>query len=65
MFGPNSDTLRGIFGLPGQNQNESLHKTNCRKCCQIVAGKSVAPSSGDRCQGTPVDKIRKFEEKKF
>ena len=22
MFGPNSDTFRGIFGLPGQKQNE-------------------------------------------
>ena len=30
--------------------------------CQIVASKSVAPSSGDWCSGTPVDKIRNFEE---
>ena len=38
-------------------------------CCQIVARMSVAPSSGDsggdRRRGTPVDKIRNFEEKKF
>ena len=38
-------------------------------CCQIVAGKSVddlaAISGGDRRQGTPVDKIRNFEENKF
>ena len=31
MFRPNSDKFRGIFGLPGQNQNESLHKTDCCK----------------------------------
>ena len=40
MFRPNSDTLRGIFGLPGQNQNKSLHKTDCcnvlSDCCQKV-----------------------------
>ena len=39
-FRPNSDTFRGIFGLPGQNQNESLHKTDCcnvlSDCCQEV-----------------------------
>ena len=38
-------------------------------CCQIVKRKSIAPSSGDfggdRRRGTPVDKIRNFEEKKF
>ena len=34
-------------------------------CCQIVARKSVAPSSGDWCSGTPVDKIRNFEETNF
>ena len=28
MFRPNSETLRGIFGLPGQNQIESLCKTD-------------------------------------
>ena len=37
--------------------------------CQIVARKSVAPSSGyfggDRRRGTPVDNIRNFEEKSF
>ena len=43
MFRPNSDMFRGIFVLPGQNQNESLHKTDC----QIVARKSVVPSSGN------------------
>ena len=40
MFRPNSDMLRGIFGLPGQNQNESLQKTDCcnvlSDCCQEV-----------------------------
>ena len=45
LFRPNSDTLRGIFELPGQNQNKSLHKTDC--CNVIVARKSVAPSSDD------------------
>ena len=46
MLRPNSETFRGIFGLPGQNQNESIQKTVVM-CCQIVARKSVAPSSGD------------------
>ena len=40
MFRPNSDTFRGIFGLPGQDQNESLYKTDCfnllSDCCQEV-----------------------------
>ena len=31
MFMPNLDTFRGIFGLPSQNQNESLHKSDCCK----------------------------------
>ena len=68
MLTPNSETLRGIFGLPGQNQNESLQKTVVM-CCHIVARKSVAPSSGHfrhhRRRGTSVDKIRNFEEKRF
>ena len=29
MIRPKSDTLRSIFGLPGQNQNENIHKTDC------------------------------------
>ena len=36
MLGPNLDMFIGIFGLPGRNTNESLHKT--------------APSSGDFCR---------------
>ena len=39
MLRPNLDMLRAIFGLPGQNQNGNLHKTDCCK--------SVAPSSGE------------------
>ena len=54
MFRPTSDTFRGIFGLPEQNQNESLQKTDCCNVCQIVDRKSVAPSSGDfRLQPAP------------
>ena len=34
MFRPNSDTFRGTFGLPGQNQKERLHKTDC---CNVRA----------------------------
>ena len=33
-------------------------------CCQIVAMKSVAISGAGRRRGTPVDKIRNFEEEK-
>ena len=44
MFRTNSDTLRGIFGLPEQNQNESLHHL-------------AAIFGGDRHRGTPVQKI--------
>ena len=29
LFRPNSDMFKGNFGLPGQNQNESFHKTDC------------------------------------
>ena len=46
MLRPNSDMFRGIFGLPGPNQNQNA-KLTVVMCCQIVARKSVAPSSGD------------------
>ena len=40
MLRPNSDTLRGIFGLPGRNQNESLDTNDCCNmlsyCCWEV-----------------------------
>ena len=29
MFGPYLDTSRGAFGLPGENNNVSGHKTDC------------------------------------
>ena len=66
----NSDTFRGIFGLPGQNQNTSLQKKlTVVMCCQIVAGKSLAPSSGDfRQQPAPryaCGQDQDIEEKKF
>ena len=67
MFRPNSDTLRGILGLPGQNQNERLHKTD--RCNVLLLLGSLyrhlaAISGGDRRQGLPVDKIRNLEDKK-
>ena len=66
MCRPNVDTFRGMFGFPGQNRNESLHKTVVM-CCQILDRKSVAPSSGDfgghRRSGRPVDNIGNFEKK--
>ena len=40
MFRTNSETLRGIFGLPVKNQNASLQKNDCcnmlSDCCQEV-----------------------------
>ena len=39
MFRRNSDTFKGIFGLPGQNQNESLHKTDS---CNVLSDCSAA-----------------------
>ena len=30
MFRPNFDPFIGIWGIPDQNKNESLHKTDCR-----------------------------------
>ena len=38
IFRPHLDMSRGVFGLPGKDENES---------CQIFHMKSVAPSSGD------------------
>ena len=34
MFRPNLDMSRGIFGLPGRNKKESLHKTDC---CNVLS----------------------------
>ena len=69
MFRPNSDTFRGIFGLPGQKKIKAYTKLAVVMCCQILDRKSVAQSSGDfggdRRRGRPVDKIRNFEEKYF
>ena len=47
MLRPNSDMFLGIFGLPGQKENVSLQKLTMVMCRQIVARKSVTPSSGD------------------
>ena len=46
MFRPNSDTFRGIFELPGKTNIKAYTKLSVVMCCQIVARKSVAPSSG-------------------
>ena len=60
---------RGVFGLPGKTKMKADTKLTVVLCCQIFAGKSVAPSSGDfwrdrRC-GKPVDTFRNFEENNF
>ena len=47
IFWPHFDMSRGVFGLPGKNKNESLHKLTVVMCCQICDRRSVAPSSGD------------------
>ena len=48
MLRPNLDTLRGIFGLPGgKSKMKAYTKLTFVMCCQIVARKSVGPSSGD------------------
>ena len=47
MFGPNLETFRGIFGLPGKTKMKACKKLTGVMCYQIVARKSVAPSSGD------------------
>ena len=69
QFRPNSDTFRGILGFLVKTKMKAYTKLTVVMCCQIVDRKSVAPSSaifgGDRRRGTPVDKIRNFEEKKF
>ena len=44
---PNSDTLRGIFGFLVKTKMKAYTKLTVVMCCQIVARKSVAPSSGD------------------
>ena len=33
-FRPHLDMSRGVFGLPGTNKNESLHKTDC---CNVLS----------------------------
>ena len=43
----NSETFRAFFEFPCQNQNKGYTKLTVIMCCQIVAKKSVAPSSGD------------------
>ena len=47
MFRPNSDTLKDMFWLPGQNQIKAYTKLTVVMCCQIFARKTVAPTSGD------------------
>ena len=57
------------MGILVKTKMKAYTKLTVVMCCQIVARKSVAPSSGDfggdRRRGTPVDKIRNLEEKKF
>ena len=57
------------MGFLGETKMKADTKLTVVMCYQIVARKSVAPSSGDFRRhwrrGTPVDKIRNFEEKKF
>ena len=69
MFRPNSETFRGIFGLPGQNQMKAYKKLTVVMFCQTVARKSVAPFSGDfgnnRRRGRPVGQIRNKNKKKI
>ena len=50
------------MGFLAKTKMKAYTKLTVVMCCQIVAKKSVAPS---RRRGTPVDKIRNFEEKKF
>ena len=60
MYRPNLDMFRGIFGLPGQNQNESLHKTDCFNVLSV--SHLAAIFGGDRHRGTSMDTIRNFED---
>ena len=57
------------MGFLGKTKIKAYTKLTVVRRCQIVARKSVAPSNGDfqrqPGRGTPVDKIRNFEEKKF
>ena len=47
MFRPNLGMSREVFGLPGRNKSESLHKTDCCNVLSDFFRRSVAPSSGD------------------
>ena len=42
--------FRGIFGFLGKTKMKTYTKLTVVMCCQIVARKSVAPSSGDFLQ---------------
>ena len=50
------------MGFLGKSKMKAYTKLTVVMCCQIVDRKSVAPSSGDRRRGTPVEKVRNFEE---
>ena len=61
--------FREFLGFLVKTKIKAYKKMTVVMRCQIVARKSVAPSSGDsggdRRQGTSMDKMRNFEEKKF
>ena len=63
-LGPIQTGFEAFLGFLGKTKMKAYTKLTVVVCCQIVARKSVAPPSagGDRCRGTPVDKIRSFED---
>ena len=50
MLRPYSDTFRGILGFLVKTKTKAYEKLTVVMCCQIVARKSVAPSSSDFLQ---------------
>ena len=60
--------LKEFLGFLVKTKIKAYKKMTVVMCCQIVARKSVAPSSSDfrrRFPAATCDMIRKFEEKKF
>ena len=46
MFKPNSDQFRGIWGPPSEKKMKADTKLTVVMCCQIIAKRHTAPSSG-------------------
>ena len=64
MFRPNSDRLRGISGFLVKTKMKAYTKQTVAMCCQVVARKSVAQSSGDIRQ-PPAPRYACGQDQKF